>query len=89
MSRRGRWHRDWRKIREVRRRLVSEFGGRCGVCGYERCMSALEFHHMEPAEKRFALSGPALLRPWRFVIEEARKCVLLCANCHRELHDSL
>jgi len=64
--------------------LKKEIGG-CCICGYDRCQSALEFHHVDPKEKKGAvssLSGKAL-------IKEIKKCVLLCSNCHREYHEGL
>lgn len=61
-----------------------EHGGACTECGYDRCLQALDFHHKNPADKLFGVScgntrGINILR------EEAKKCVLLCANCHREV----
>jgi len=69
--------------------LVGLLGGRCSRCGYDRCVAALEFHHREPAEKRFNLSADNLLRRWELVQEEATKCDLVRANCHREIEDEL
>jgi hypothetical protein len=71
--------------RKVKRILVSDAGGRCRLCGYDRCVAALQFHHMEPGAKRFALSGNGVTRSLAELREEARKCVLLCANCHAEV----
>lgn len=74
----------------VRRRkklkaLAVEFkGGRCEICGYSKCIEALEFHHIDPSEKDFSISGKSF--SWKRVKEEVSKCVLLCANCHREEH---
>jgi len=73
-----------RRRRKVKRILVEEAGGACTVCGYDRCIAALEFHHVRPADKQFALS----LRSARSIASsraEAEKCVLLCANCHSEV----
>lgn len=73
----------WR--RNARRKLVEEAGGRCAICGYARCIRALEFHHIDPAEKQFGLSFRGITRPMAKLREEARKCVLLCSNCHMEV----
>jgi hypothetical protein len=73
----------WR--RKVKAKLVAEAGGRCMVCGYDRCQAALQFHHPEPGEKVFALSHQGLTRSLAKAREEARKCVLVCANCHAEI----
>lgn len=62
--------------------LVSEAGGACSSCGYDKCLAALEFHHTDPASKSFNVSrwGGSLKKRRA----EAAKCILLCANCHRE-----
>jgi transposase len=74
---------QWR--RRVKRILVSEAGGECHLCGYKRCIAALQFHHMNPADKAFALSHNGVARNLGSARAEARKCVLLCANCHAEV----
>ena len=61
-------------------------GGRCQVCGYDRCIEALEFHHLDPTQKDFGISHKGYTRSWEKVKEEVEKCILLCANCHREFH---
>jgi transposase len=74
---------EWR--RRVKRRLVKEAGGACAICGYDRCVAALEFHHLDPSTKRFALSRQGVTRSYAEALAEARKCVLLCSNCHAEV----
>lgn len=64
-------------------------GGRCSLCGYDRCMRALEFHHLDASTKSFGISVEGSTRAWHRVVEEIRKCVLLCANCHREVEDGM
>jgi Homeodomain-like domain-containing protein len=71
--------------RKVKRILVAEAGGRCRLCGYDRCVAALQFHHPDPCEKSFAVSHRGATRSLGKAREEARKCVLLCANCHAEV----
>jgi hypothetical protein len=73
----------WR--RRVKRILVEEAGGKCRLCGYDRCHRALQFHHLQADEKRFALSHKGVTRSLAEAREEALKCVLLCANCHAEV----
>ena len=75
--------------RERKQALVEISGGKCAVCGYSKCIAALEFHHREPSDKLFPLSKENLLKRWPVVLAEANKCDLYCANCHRELEDSL
>lgn len=71
--------------RSTRRRLVDEAGGRCVLCGYDRCLGALEFHHLNPTEKKFGLSWRGLTRSLDELRREAKKCILLCSNCHVEV----
>lgn len=62
-------------------------GNRCMRCGYDTCGAALEFHHIDPNQKDFTISNERL--KLIEAIEESKKCVLLCANCHREIHANL
>jgi 5-methylcytosine-specific restriction endonuclease McrA len=71
--------------RRIKQILVEEAGGCCAACGYDRCPAALQFHHLNPAEKSFGLSSRGLSRGIDRAREEARKCVLLCGNCHAEV----
>lgn len=75
----------WRQ--RVKRRLVEAFGGRCGICGYDRSTSALTFHHLDPSEKEFSFAALGNTRAWHKMKAEAAKCVMLCHNCHAEVHD--
>lgn len=74
---------EWR--RRVKRTLITEAGGRCHLCGYDRCAAALQFHHVDPKQKAFALSHDGVARSITRARQEAAKCVLLCANCHAEI----
>ena len=71
--------------RKVKRILISEAGGSCALCGYDRSPAALHFHHLDPAAKAFELSHQGVTRSIARAREEAAKCVLLCANCHAEV----
>ena len=62
-------------------------GGCCERCGYNKCIKALEFHHLDPSKKDFTISNDHFRL--KEAIEESKKCILLCANCHRELHDNI
>ena len=67
-------------------------GGKCKKCGYSRCFNNLSFHHIDPTTKNKKFDSiSALLRHSSFqkTYEETQKCVLLCANCHGELHAEL
>lgn len=70
--------------KEIKYKLIEEFGGKCSKCGYNKCIAALDFHHRDPNEKEFILSN--LTRNLDKLREEASKCDILCANCHREEH---
>lgn len=74
-----------RRRRLVKDTLVAEAGGRCAICGYDRYAGALEFHHLEPEAKEFAISLSGVTRSLERARQEARKCVLLCATCHAEV----
>jgi hypothetical protein len=65
--------------------LVAEAGGGCRLCGYSRSLAALHFHHLDPGEKLFGLGREGVTRSLTVMREEARKCILLCANCHAEV----
>lgn len=69
-------------------RAVEYKGGKCEKCGYEKCTSALEFHHLEPKEKDFSPSQNMNMA-WDKIKVEIDKCILVCSNCHREIHEEL
>ena len=58
----------------------------CSICGYKRCASALEFHHKESAKKESTISQ---IDSFKKLKEELAKCIVVCANCHREIHEKL
>jgi transposase-like protein len=74
-----------RRRRKVKELLVQEAGGRCSVCGYDRYIGALEFHHVDPDDKRLSLGGGGVTLAIEVLRDEAQKCVLLCSNCHAEV----
>jgi hypothetical protein len=77
-----------RRHRKVKVTLVLEAGGACCVCGYDRCLFNLHFHHVDPAAKSFSLTvamGKGIDR----LRAEAKKCILVCANCHGEIETGL
>jgi transposase len=74
-----------KRRRRIKQTLVEEAGGACALCGYDRCLAALEFHHLDPAEKQFELSQRGVTRSIAIARAEAAKCVLLCSNCHAEV----
>lgn len=74
-----------KRRRAVKQQLVAEVGGACSLCGYRRWIGALQFHHLDPSRKKFSLSYNGHSRSLARSRAEARKCVLLCANCHAEI----
>lgn len=80
------------KVKECQKRkkklAVERMGGKCSICGYDKCLSALDFHHIDPNTKEESPSY--IVMRWKFedCLEELSKCILVCANCHREIHDN-
>ena len=76
---------SWRKRTKIK--LVEYKGGKCQYCGYNKCIDALEFHHLDKKEKDFTISG----KSWSFekIKKETDKCVMVCSNCHKEIHAGL
>lgn len=75
-----------RRRKQLRDRAVKYKGGKCILCGYNRCQAALDFHHVDPTQKEFGISMDGITRSWERVLKELDKCVLVCSNCHREIH---
>ena len=73
-----------RRKQRVRRTLIEEAGGCCAVCGYDRCIINLHFHHVDPSTKELDMTA-RVGRSLAAFREEAQKCVLVCANCHGEI----
>jgi 5-methylcytosine-specific restriction endonuclease McrA len=73
--------------RTKKERIVKMFGGKCILCGYKKYSGALDFHHINPGTKSFALSVKGLCYSWATVVKEAQNCVLLCKNCHTEVEN--
>ena len=75
----------WRS--RTKERIVQAFGGKCGICEYEKCQDALELHHLDPTKKEFTFGKiRANPRSWTKIVNELKKCVMLCCICHREYH---
>ena len=78
-----------RRRRRLKEILVAEAGGRCSLCGYDRYIGALQFHHRDGATKDFGLADRGHTRSLDVVRAEAKKCILLCANCHSEVEGGI
>jgi predicted nucleic acid-binding Zn ribbon protein len=69
-------------------KLIEMGGGACANCGYNKNITAFHFHHLEPSTKLFRLDAQAIgNRSWQAILDEFAKCILLCGNCHAELHN--
>lgn len=75
----------WRT--KTKQSLIECLGGKCNRCGYKECYAALDFHHLNSKDKSFTIAN-ALARPKNInaILDEVKKCILLCGNCHSELH---
>lgn len=76
-----------RRRDKIKLQAVEYKGGKCEKCGYNKCVGALEFHHLDTNEKDFGISARGYTRSWEKVKAELDKCILVCANCHREIHN--
>jgi len=81
------WKYQHQRWKDRKLKAVQLLGGHCAICGYDKCLVALEFHHKDPSQKEMAMNN-IVRHNWTRVIEELKKCILLCANCHRETHAS-
>lgn len=79
---------DVERRKRKKNEAIIERGGKCNVCGYDKTPSALEFHHIDPDSKEKA-PNELMSLSLKKQKEELDKCILLCANCHREVHDRL
>src|SRR5262249_39229055 len=71
--------------KQIKRQCVEYKGGCCSLCGYNRCMKALEFHHLDSEAKEREISEMKS-RSFERLKPELDKCILVCSNCHREIH---
>jgi len=72
--------------RRLRQTVVDYKGGKCQICGYDKYVGSFDLHHKGDSPKEFGLSSRGLTRSWSKIKKESDKCILLCANCHREVH---
>lgn len=70
---------------KVKQTLIEEFGNCCQLCKYDKYIGALEFHHLDKKDKSFGISHKGVTISLNKARQEASKCILLCANCHREV----
>ena len=73
-------------VRKRKKDLISVFGSKCCICGFNSFQEGLDFHHVNPKEKSFSFGPQASTKALEKQLEELRKCILACANCHRGIH---
>lgn len=78
-----------KRRKKLRDMAIKYKGGKCIICGYKKCGSALEFHHIDKNSKNFGLSMNGITRSWAKTKSELDKCALLCSNCHKEVHEGI
>lgn len=78
---------DFRRNRKAN--LIKVCGNRCNLCGYDKAISGLEFHHIDPETKSYGLASMGTCHQLEIDLNEIKKCILVCANCHREIHEGL
>lgn len=85
MSKQSEAVKKWRK--STKQRIIDSMGGKCQCCGYNKCNEALDVHHIDPNEKELSF-GAIRANPtaWSNIVRELKKCVLVCRNCHAEIH---
>lgn len=71
------------------RDIKTAAGGKCVICGYDRCNRNLTFHHKDPTKKVGGIGELAYTAGKAQAIEEAKKCILVCCRCHGEIHEGL
>ena len=76
---------DKKDRRDKKEKAVEILGGKCEICRYDKCIAAMDFHHRNPEEKDISIKD-IINCSWKKIEEELKKCILLCANCHRETH---
>lgn len=77
--------RAWRH--RTKTKMVEAMGGRCQCCGYNNCKEALAFHHIDPTKKDIGFSEiRSNPKKWEEIVNELKKCILVCHNCHSEIH---
>lgn len=75
----------------LKEKYRQSLGGKCLICGYNKCQNALQFHHLDPKTKKFTVSDAFSRKsyPREQIDEEVKKCILVCANCHFEIHSGI
>ena len=70
----------------LKQKSIEKMGGKCSICGYSKCLNALQFHHTNPSVKNFNISSNIGRYALQSIQNELKKCIVVCANCHFEIH---
>ena len=74
--------------KKTKQQALDYKGSKCSVCGYDKCMGAMHFHHVYPDDKKFTIAS-YMFNKFDSLVEELEKCILVCSNCHSEIHAGL
>jgi DNA-binding CsgD family transcriptional regulator len=78
-----------RTRQRLKLKAIDYKGGACVCCGYNKSVRSMHFHHIDPTQKDFSIGGNGATRSWEKIKTELDKCVLVCSNCHGEIHDEI
>ncbi len=78
-----------RRRRKLKIMAIEYKGGKCAICGYNKFAGALDFHHLDSSQKSYGISAKGYTRSFESMKKELDKCILVCANCHREIEAGL
>lgn len=76
------------RFNTMKKKAVAYKGGRCVLCGYDKYIGAMQFHHTDPDKKEFSI-GNSYCLSWSSIMKELDKCILACSRCHTEIHGGL
>ena len=88
MSKNSEAVKKWRKA--TKDRIIESMGGCCQICGYDKCTRSLGLHHLDPNEKELSFGSiRSSSKAWPKIVTELKKCILVCNNCHGEIHEGI
>jgi len=78
-----------KRRRKIKLLAIDYKGGKCQICGYNKYPGALDLHHTNSKDKKFGIGDKGYTRSWNKIKSELDKCILICANCHREIESGI